>query len=179
MLLESDGEVKSVSALLVGEPIRGSWWSHSEGKRIFNTCEALADHADILRTKFLLGKVTYVHRRLWRALYVVAAGRAPWQMNGLSVSAKRLLAEIDAQGSLVVPKATKDSRALEARLLALGSSLHTSTGAHAKGLESWEHWRLRTDVVAESLPIDEAIGTLEAAAESIGLSRAKLPWRQN
>jgi hypothetical protein len=73
VLLESaKGPVPSVAELVVGEPIRGSWWAHPDGHAIFDRINELADHPDVVRTRLLGGKVTLVHRRLWAALVVLA-----------------------------------------------------------------------------------------------------------
>jgi hypothetical protein len=73
VLLESArGPVPSVAELVVGEPIRGSWWAHPGSHQIFDRINELADHPDVVRTRLLGGKVTLVHRRLWPALVVLA-----------------------------------------------------------------------------------------------------------
>jgi hypothetical protein len=73
VLLESArGPVPSVAELVVGGPIRGSWWSHAGSHEIFDRINELADHPDVVRTRLLGGKVTLVHRRLWPALVALA-----------------------------------------------------------------------------------------------------------
>jgi len=68
VLASAKGPVPSLAAMLVGEPIKGSWWAHPKGHQIFSTFEAIADSPDILSCRLVDGKVTYVHRRLWCAL---------------------------------------------------------------------------------------------------------------
>lgn len=73
MLLESArGPLPNVASLVVGEPIRGSWWSHPRSHAIFEVVNALADSPDVVRLRLVKGKVTLVHRRLWPALVRVA-----------------------------------------------------------------------------------------------------------
>ena len=73
MLLESaKGPVPNVAELVVGEPIRGSWWAHPDAHAVFDRINELADHPDVLRTRLLDGKVTLVHRRLWAPLVRLA-----------------------------------------------------------------------------------------------------------
>jgi hypothetical protein len=68
VLASAKGPVPSLAAILVGEPIKGSWWAHPQGHRIFSLFESIADSPDILMCRLVEGKVTYVHRRLWPAL---------------------------------------------------------------------------------------------------------------
>jgi hypothetical protein len=76
VLLAARGALPSLAEAIAGEPIRGSWWGHAAGNRIFRLCEALDDSGEALTFKLLGGKVTYVHRRLLPAL-VKLAGRFP------------------------------------------------------------------------------------------------------
>lgn len=73
MLLESArGPLPNVAELIVGEPIRGSWWGHPRSHEIFETLNVLADSPDVVRTRLVNGKVTLIHRRVWPALVRVA-----------------------------------------------------------------------------------------------------------
>jgi hypothetical protein len=73
MLLESaHGPLPSVAELVAGEPIRGSWWAHPASHQIFDVINALAASPDVVRTRLVNGKVTFIHRRLWCALVRVA-----------------------------------------------------------------------------------------------------------
>src|SRR5438132_5416847 len=74
IVLESaQGPVPSLAATVAGEPLRGSWWSHPKGKKIFHLSRAVRASADILVCRIVDGKVTYVHRRLWPALVALAS----------------------------------------------------------------------------------------------------------
>ena len=69
VLLESArGPVPNVAELVAGEPIRGSWWAHPQGQRIFETINALADSPDVARIRLIHRRITLVHRRLWPSL---------------------------------------------------------------------------------------------------------------
>jgi len=68
------GPVPSLVEVIAGEPVRGSWWSHPEGREIFAVTRAVRANDDVLVCRLIKGKVTFVHRRLWPAL-VRAAGR--------------------------------------------------------------------------------------------------------
>src|SRR5262249_39362721 len=57
---------------IVGGPIRGSWWSHPKSRAIFRVLRAVNDSPDILVCRFVGGKITFVHRRLWPALVRLA-----------------------------------------------------------------------------------------------------------
>jgi len=53
---------------IVGKRIRGSWWVHPKRQEIFRLTRAVRDSEDILVCRFMKGKVTYVHKRLWPSL---------------------------------------------------------------------------------------------------------------
>jgi len=73
MLLESArGPLPNVAELVVGAPVRGSWWAHPERHAIFEAINVLADSPDVVRLRLVNGKVTLVHHRLWPALVRVA-----------------------------------------------------------------------------------------------------------
>jgi len=68
VLASGTGPVPSLAEAVAGEPIRGSWWAHPAGKRIFAALESLAGCPDVLCFRLVQGKLTFVHRRLWPAL---------------------------------------------------------------------------------------------------------------
>lgn len=189
-LLESDPKLPSVCTLITGEPLRGSWWSHPQAQTIFQVNEQLEDHKDILITKLLSGKVTFVHRKLWPAILAIGIAREPWQMKSLPDGTRTLLKLIDAGGSLTTdklswPKSGKmkpgdAARELEKRLLVVGSQFHTEGGLHAKLLETWDHWTKRIGFKAATVPAEKAKKNLEKRVlqlnQQFGAS-AKLPWQ--
>ncbi len=73
ILLEAaHGPIPSVAELVAGEPISGSWWGHPAGDEIFQATRALRDCSDVLVSRLVNGKVTFVHRRLWAAVVRMA-----------------------------------------------------------------------------------------------------------
>ncbi len=73
VVLESaKGPVPSLAEQIVGEPIRGSWWAHPRSHEIFDATRAVRDSSDVLVCRLVDGKITYVHRRLWPALFRVS-----------------------------------------------------------------------------------------------------------
>jgi len=76
VLETAHGPVPTLSDAIAGEPVRGSWWSHSKSHEIFAVTRAVRGSGDVLVCRAVKGKVTFVHRRLWPAL-VRAAGRLP------------------------------------------------------------------------------------------------------
>ncbi len=72
VLASARGAVPTLTAALVGAPIRGSWWAHEKGKEIFRALGEVADSPDVLCFRLVGGKVTFVHRRLWAALVRLA-----------------------------------------------------------------------------------------------------------
>ncbi len=179
LLLETDPNLPSLVALVAGGPVAGSWWGHPLGHTIFATGEALFAHRDVLLAKLVSGKATWVHRRLWPALYAVARAREPWQTEGLSSEARALLASVDRDGQA---RATGSvARELETKLLARGEQEHTASGRHAKVLESWDRWASRQRPAIAPLGADAGRLELEAALGALNErhgGRGRLPWQR-
>ena len=179
LLLETDATLPSVSTMIAGEPIKGSWWSHPKGREIYGTLTGLLDHRDVTAVKLVNGKGTLVHRRLWPAILGAATSGEAWQSLGLTKGATALLAVVQRDGTLRTDEvkaktASELARELERRLLVHGGSLHTDAGAHAKVLRRWDVWTKEAGA-GDPLPVEAAKRTLEEAAADLG--DAKLPWQ--
>jgi len=72
VLASARGKVPTLTEAIVGAPIKGSWWGHPEGKRIFAVQSEVQENEDILVCRLLAGKLTLVHRRLWPAVAALA-----------------------------------------------------------------------------------------------------------
>jgi len=194
LLLLSDASLPSVIGLIAGEPLHRSWWGHPLGGVMYHVLSALEDRPEVLATKLIGGKVTYIHRRLWPAVFAVATARDAWQLAGLSPAAAWLLAETDAEGEvqtsdLVLPAHLNPARQglpqaardLERRLLVNATEIHTPTGAHAKVLETWSHWAQRTqNFGATDVSASDGKRLLEDAAADLGRAgrSVALPWQR-
>ena len=190
--MESDPKLPSVCTLITGAPLKGSWWSHPLAQTIFQVNEKLEDHPDVLMTKLVSGKVTFVHRALWPAIIAIGTSQETWQMEGLSASAQTLLKLVQAKGTLqtdqiVLAKSEAArkikpgdvARELERKVLIHADQIHTASGAHAKVLETWEHWSKRTGFAQPSIPIDRAKADLEKRLRKLNeefYGTARLPW---
>ena len=174
LLLTQDKVVPNVVSILTGESLRTSWWSHPKGRLIFAVLSQLADHSDVLFAKLLYGKDTLIHRPLWPAVLAVGRAREPWQTQGLSAGAKRLLERLD-RGESPVRASGAPVRELEVRLLATSREIHTEAGRHEMALESWQAWSARVRCrPAASVPL--ARKALEDAATKLGAPLKALPW---
>jgi hypothetical protein len=190
-LLQSDALLPSVASLIAGEPIRGSWWTHPQAQAIFVITNKLEDHEDVLFTKLVSGKVTLVHRRLWKNLLAITTSRDSWQMQGLSPAGKFLLKKVDAEeafssNELHWPakfKSVKPGdvvRDLERRLLIHTEEFHTTSGAHAKLLEDWQHWVQRIGFREKLDPPVAARRVFEDLLDELNKAhsaKARLPWQ--
>jgi hypothetical protein len=172
LLYMHDARKPSLTALVAGAPIKGSWWGHPAGKRIFQVANALEDGGQVLFVPLLSAKVTLVHRRLWPALVSVGESRAPWQMEPLTARARELLAKVEQTGRV---RATgPSSKALSRALLVHAEQVHTAGGAHATELVSWSTVRDAREI-AERLGEDTARREIEEAAATLDSALA-LPW---
>jgi hypothetical protein len=177
LLLLHDGTLPSLTALVAGEPVRGSWWGHAKSRTIFRVASALAKHEDALRAKLVGGKVTFVHRRLWPSLLAVVTAGDAWQRDRLTAASARLLERVRAMGSVRCDdRATAlAARALDEALLARAVEVHGERGAHALELEDWHRWARRA-LVRPRPRVELARSELEQAAADLGDS-ARLPWQ--
>ena len=193
LLLETDAKLPSVSGLIAGETVRGSWWAHPRSQDIFVVLQQLADHKDVMTTKLLSGKVTFVHRKLWSAILSIGAARERWQIHALPSSAQVLLKIMDRQGELRSDqvkwppkfKSVKSGpavRELEKRLLIHTEEFHTESGAHAKRLETWECWARRSRFNKKAPEVSEANQILEerlSVLNELFGAAAELPWTRS
>jgi len=189
VLLDTDKAFPSLTGMVIGKPLSGSWLTHPRSNEIYQMGKELTHHTDVLMLKLLSGKVTYVHRRMWPYLIAIATAREPWQTEALGAPAKSLLKKVDEHGAVAIDELKSsrsivelraDARTLISRLLVFGDELHTDPGAHAQRLESWEHWAWRTGFSIAVLPppqtakdeFERVLSLLNAKFSAA----ARLPW---
>lgn len=80
VLVSAKGSAPRLTDAIAGEPVKGSWWAHPQGRLIFSILGAVTASDDILVCRLVKGKVTLVHRRLWPALVCLADRFAPAQI---------------------------------------------------------------------------------------------------
>lgn len=189
VLLESDVKLPSVAGLVAGEPVRGSWWGHPMSHTIFGVSVKLSENPDVIVSKLVSGKVTWVHRRLWSALIAIGSVPERWQKTGLTEEARTLLTMVSKQGELTadqafcrahkIKSAGTAIRELEKRLLVYAEEIHSNSGAHAKRLETWGRWSESVGFVPDAMSpaqakrnLEDIVATLNARFEA----NARLPW---
>jgi hypothetical protein len=80
VLVTAKGSAPRLTEAIIGEPIKGSWWAHPQGRRIFAILDAVTAAEQVLVCRLVSGKVTLVHRRLWPALVRLSNRFAPEQL---------------------------------------------------------------------------------------------------
>jgi hypothetical protein len=90
LLLQHDAELPSFTALVDGEPIAGSWWSHPLAHPIYDLLQTFTARSGDLHIKLIDGKVTHIHRRLWPAFLVRVRHLDPARVQRLSPTAQAL-----------------------------------------------------------------------------------------
>lgn len=190
LLMQSDAKLPSVVALVVGEPVRGSWWGHPMGDAIHILNTQLREHPDVIATHLVCRKITYVHRRLWPELFGVATSKEKWQLDGLSKDCRTVFRKVEKHGfirsddeALLPTLSSGERRAvireLEQRLLVHCIEVHTQRGTHAKAMQSWARCRLQKKFRRKALAASDARERLGALVElwSGGSNiNALLPW---
>jgi hypothetical protein len=150
LILESDHYLPSVAGIVVGGRIKGSWWGHPKGREVWHALRRLQARSDVLTTRLISGKITFVHRRLWHDFLAIAVSGEKWQTRLLSTDARRLFRIVEKEGTVrtdrKIPsvrfkgKVGDAARELERRLLVHSDEVHTETGSHAKVVSSWATW---------------------------------------
>jgi len=190
LVLESDQHLPSVVSAIVGKPIHTSWWGHPQGNTIYQTLGILSQNRDLLLTKLLSRKTTFIHRRLWPGFLTLATSHEPWQLDHLSPEAKRLLDAIQQKGKLSTNDHSKESgvkigvlgkaaRELESRILVYGQGFHSESGSHAKRLKTWDQWAKDAKYKWKKIDLDIAKQSFENIALKLKERynvRPKLPW---
>jgi hypothetical protein len=80
VLVSAAGPAPRLTDAIAGETVKGSWWGHPQGKRIFALLEAVKASPDVLVCRMIEGKLTLVHRRLWPQLVRLSARFTPGQL---------------------------------------------------------------------------------------------------
>ena len=184
VLMLHDADAPSVTTVIAGAPIVGSWWSHPQGSLVFQVLQQIED--EVAWPKLVRGKVTLVHRALWPALIAVGRSEEPWQLGGLPREARELFATVKESGHARTDRLreTGDGAAigravdqLERRLLVMSTQVHTTSGRHARELSTWMRWQQRVGLAGASLPSSaEARAILEQEVTVWPDGSATLPW---
>ena len=172
LLLLQDKSALDIVGMIAGEKLSTSWWGHAAGRTIFACLERLDDDPDVISTRLVAGKITYLYRHLWPPFLGVATSHEPWQTKGLSADARKLFDAVKRRDTRATGPAARE---LQERLLVHAEQVHTESGKHELELQSWSRVAKMRGVDAAS---DDAIGRIEAAATSIGAKATSLPWRR-
>jgi hypothetical protein len=181
LLLQTDANLPNVCALVAGVPVHGSWWAHPRSHEIFRVNCELAEHPDVLVSKLISGKITYLHRACWPVVIAIGRARDLWQLERLSGDARNLLRDVDRESIQTDRRVSKPASELETNLLVYSEQFHTEAGAHARRLESWDHWSRRTGFIGEQITLARAKLTLEDVVASLNQrfkGRGRLPWQR-
>jgi hypothetical protein len=198
LLMQHDRMLPSVTSLVVGAPIAGSWWSHPRAHEIYDLLIAFETGAGALSVKLVNGKVTFVHERLWASLLARVESPLESERSALSARAAELLRFVEQQGCVrsnelgranlgSAPELKKALGELEAKVWVHVGVEHTASGAHAKVLHSWANWgkahrtspRAHAAYDPQSSTRAQAHARLAAAAAALASGtpqRARLPW---
>jgi hypothetical protein len=189
LLLESDARFPSVVGLATGRRLKGPWWCLRQSHAIFRVLKKFASRKDNLGAKLVSGKVTFVQRKFWPELFVVAVAREGWQTEGLSKTAASLLALVEERGeidttaakSIMRTPVKNAARELERKLLVQSEEFHTEHGFHAKRLRSWARWSGSAGLEKDLPALGDAKSRLENRETNINReyrADGSLPWQR-
>ena len=102
-------------------------------------------------------------------------------MQGLSREARKLLTQVNRKPVQADGRVSKTASELETNLLVHVEQFHTASGAHARRLESWDHWSGRTGYVGERITVARAKLALDDLVASLNRKfkgRGRLPWHR-
>ena len=80
VLASAKGAVPRLTEAILGEPIKGNWWTHAKSREIYGVLNAVSESEEILVCRLVDDKITLVHRRLWPSLVRLAKRFAPEQL---------------------------------------------------------------------------------------------------
>ena len=80
VLVSAKGDAPRLTEAILGDTIKGSWWTHPQSRRIYTLLGAVTESDQVLVCRLIKGKLTLVHRRLWPALVRIAGRFAPGQL---------------------------------------------------------------------------------------------------
>ena len=80
VLAAAKGAAPRLTEAIVGEPIKGSWWTHADSHKIFGALKAVSESEEVLVCRLIDGKITLIHRRLWPSLVRLAKRFTPEQL---------------------------------------------------------------------------------------------------
>jgi len=174
--------VPSLVEAIVGAPVKGSWWGHARGADIYNAAVALDASGEVLATKLVEGKVTFVHAALWPALYRVVTDPDARRLPKLDAVARQLLELVStASGPVRLDELvevferktlSRAAKALEAGLWVHSAQVHTEKGRHETVLQTWDRWAdAAVRKAARRLGVDAAKTTLR---EALGSAKVNL-----
>jgi hypothetical protein len=187
-LMLSDSPLPSLTSIIAGEPVKGSWWGHSQGNLMYNLSNQVMDDPEILTLKFFNKKVTYLRKEHWSALWTISTSQEEWQFKKLSPDSKKLFQKVEKEKTLRADdKGLKQSPTeigklaskLEEKLLVYSESIHTDSGKHVRILQSWNTLAKTKKFKPEKIDYSEAIAhfeNLKLRLEKSCNTNVKMPW---
>ncbi len=160
--------VRSLAEAVIGGPFEGSLWRHAKGNLVYRLGRYLRASPEVLAVRLWEGKMTFVDRRLWPEVYLVAMEptRRRAALQGLSRSARQLLERVEREGEVSLPhdECTKQRETLESRMLVQSSDV-PADGKYWARLQSWRRWAsVGVRQIAHSLSYAEALHALASPA---------------
>jgi hypothetical protein len=190
LLLEHDRLLPSVTTLVAGQPIAGSWWGHALGHRIYDLLGQLERGRRALcarswKTQAHL-RASAAARGILRADRTASSrGRdgaaASWPRGFSRSCAGAGAAQVGAAAVLALAPSKQlvaAARELEERCSLHGDSEHTASGKHEKTLETWSSWRTRHAVVVEVVEPSQARAALDEAVSRLERGRDQAAERR-
>jgi hypothetical protein len=117
VLVSAKGPIPRLTEAIAGGPIKGSWWSHPKGRKIFAVLQTVCDSPDVLVCRLIDGHITLLHRRLWAATVKMADQFQPAQLAQVRqehTATGRHVNQITAYPEWVPRQIFKDAKAMSA-----------------------------------------------------------------
>lgn len=172
IFLQQDKTRDNLVSLITGEFLSSSWWNHRDSHTIFRILEELSESPQLTLCKAVSGKVTFIHHRLWTALYTIGICKETWQIKPLKKDEALLFQKIELNKKLENPG--KPVKRLEKLLLIHSLQVHSAAGKHITIARSWDDWAVENRVC--TIDLAQAKASFCAAVISIGGDEKDLPW---
>ena len=181
LMLLQDKLFPNIINSIIGKSISGSWWSHPQGNHIYNGINWAMDQNQVICVKFLSGKNTYIHKKLWPYFFSIVNKARDWQTDKLTDDELKLYSIISKKSLRSDNPLAKLNKnillKLEKKILFESNEVHSETGKHYKLYKKWDAKITNNTQLPDYQTSIDFFDNLISNYNSKAGSKLKLPWK--